>query len=104
MCAAGRLYSRDRGEYYLISCQTYTSNDSKGYTGKLRIVKNYSDDGYEVKTIYYTARCYTQFDDVTYVSITESEATSGSLTDVRRANKKPGRTDKHAHPLYWAAC
>jgi len=101
----GRLYSRDGDdEYYLLSRQSYLTEDSSGYEGQIS-VKTYSGGGYQVKIMRFTARCRAPFDNFTYVWIGEPEDDSAqTTTNIQRADNRPSKAHKTAYNLYWAAC
>ena len=44
----GRLYSLDKNEHYLLTRQSYGTEDLTGYQGQIRLVINYEGGGYEI--------------------------------------------------------
>ena len=101
----GRLYSTSGDEYYLLSRQSYTSEDSRGYQGQVRIVKKYPGGGYEIKMKDYVARCFAPFDNMTMVMMREVGQEEYSETiDIKSSEKTPSASKKDAYNLFWAAC
>jgi hypothetical protein len=99
----GRLYSTGSNDHYLISRQSYATEDSSGYEGRLRIVKKYGGGAYEEILMDYTARC-NAYDKMIYVSIRKAGIEDGESIDIKGQNKFPGQEKKAAYNLYWAAC
>ncbi len=101
----GRLYSRDKNEHYLLSRQSYVSEDSAGYQGQIRQVVNHEGGGYEVLTRGYVARCRAVDDRpsvTTYEQGREEETTSSAK--IGNPNRVPSADLKNAYNLWWAAC
>jgi hypothetical protein len=100
----GRLYSRDQDEHYLLSRQSYGTEDSTGYEGQIRIKKNYPGGGYEVQTFRYLARCGA-VDGETMIKTLALDDPDKELASVRiDPKKRPGPGLKNAYNLFWAAC
>jgi hypothetical protein len=68
----GKLYSSGADEYYLLSRQPYASEDSTGFSGQVRIKKNYPGGGYEILFRDYTARCFAPFDKLVQITVREA--------------------------------
>jgi hypothetical protein len=101
----GRLYSSGSDDYFLMSRQSYATEDSSGYEGQLRLVKKYEGGGYEEKLMDYIARCNAPFDHNTYVVVREAGSEEyGDSVNIATPEKFPGQTKKPAYNLYWAAC
>jgi hypothetical protein len=64
----GRLFSAGKNDYYLLSRQTYAMEEISGYRGKLRIVKKYSNGGYEELQKDYLVLCYTEHEPTVIIS------------------------------------
>jgi hypothetical protein len=99
----GRLFSPGSIDYYLLSIQSYMTEDSTGYLGSVRAVKKYPGGGYEIKIKDYSARCVAPFDHI--VQITWSEpGTENSVSVPINPDKRPAADTKESYNLYWAAC
>jgi hypothetical protein len=70
--ADGKLYSSGADEYYLLSRQSYATEDSTGFSGQVRIKENYPGGGYEILFRDYTARCFAPFDKLVEVIVREA--------------------------------
>jgi hypothetical protein len=101
----GRFFSSGSIDYYLLSRQSYATEDSSGYQGQVRAVKKYEAGAYEVLTKDYIAQCFAPFDKLVQVtwSTPGQENTEHSVEIVNPA-KFPGETKKESYNLYWAAC
>jgi hypothetical protein len=101
----GRLFSSGTIDYFLISRQRYVSEDSSGYEGDVRAVKNYPGGGYEIILKHYIARCVAPFDNNVQViwSNPGDESNSNSVKIVR-PDKFSGQENRESYNLYWAAC
>jgi len=105
--ADGKLYSSDPDEYYLLSRQSYGTEDSSGFSGRIRIKKNYAGGGYEILLRDYTARCFAPFDKLVEVTVREvgkDEFNNNDMVEITSPERFPGAAKKHAYNLYWAAC
>ncbi len=101
----GRLFSSGDDDYFLLSRQTYATDDSSGYQGQIRVVKKYSGGGYEIKTRDYIARCNAPFDHMVQIIWSEpGEDTNPRYVPIKNPGKFPGRAIKDSYNLYWAAC
>jgi hypothetical protein len=101
----GRLFSSGQDDYFLLSKQSYVSEDSAGYSGQVRIVKKYEGGGYEIKLKNFSARCRAPFDNI--VAIYWSEPGNEDAPDpveIKNPNRFPGAAVKDSYNLYWAAC
>jgi hypothetical protein len=105
--ADGKLYSSGNGDCYLLSRQSYGTEDSSGFSGQIRITKTYPGGGYEVQTMDYTARCNAPFDGIVEVTVREpgkAETEMGEMVEIKSPERFPGASKKDAYNLYWAAC
>jgi hypothetical protein len=103
----GRLYSSGPDDSYLLTRQSYATEDSTGYFGQIRIVKKYENGGYEEKIMDYSARCIAPFDNMVQISIRESgkdEWDGTGIDDIKNPERFPGAAKKDSSNLYWAAC
>jgi hypothetical protein len=97
----GRLYSTDR---YLLSRQSYGTEDSVGYEGQFRIIKRYEAGGYELETYDYIARCRS-VDNSSEIMTFRSGNREEPLASVKvDTGKRPGSGLTNAFNLFWAAC
>lgn len=100
----GKLYSKGHDNYYLLSRQPYLSEDSAGYNGMIRIEKNYVGGGYEVKILYYIARC-NSYDNESFVSLADSgDSDPFESTKINKRNTSPSNKLKPAYNLFWVVC
>ena len=103
----GRLFSSSGDDYFLLSRQSYATEDSRGYDGQIRQVKKYPGGGYEIKMRDFIARCVAPFDNMVYVVWYQpgarDESTSRSV-DIKTPHRFPGAATKDSYNLYWAAC
>jgi hypothetical protein len=101
----GRLFSGGSSAAYLLTRQTYATEDSSGAQGQLRIVKKYSGGGYEEFRKEYVARCRS-YDSENYVVIHEIGADTKDMDSkpVKTPDKRPAAAARMAYNLYWAAC
>lgn len=102
----GRLYSMGSDEFYLVSRQTYGTEDSVGYQGQIRIVKKYPGGGYEIKMMDYIARCRA-VDGDTMIMLKDTGKGEDEFTKNMvsvRPEQAPGAAKKDAYNLFWAAC
>jgi len=102
----GRLFSTGEIDYFLLSRQSYGTEDSIGYTGQIRIVKKYAGDGFEIQMRDYTARC-TSYDENIYVMWSEAgkgDSGEGRMVDIKTPNRLARPAVKDSYNLYWAAC
>jgi hypothetical protein len=104
--SGGKLYSSGTGDHYLLTRQSYVSEDSRGFSGQIRIKKNYPGGGYEFVSMEYIARCFAPFDNWVFVSTYETgkEDDGNNRVDIKSAERFPGAAKKDAYNLYWAAC
>jgi hypothetical protein len=103
----GRLFSAGPNDYFLLSRQSYVSEDSSGYEGQIRQVKKYPGGGYEIKLREYIARCVAPFDNMMYVVWYEAgqrEQGASHSVDIKNPGRFPGLATKDSYNLYWAAC
>lgn len=99
--ADGRLYTTDR---YLISRQSYGSDDSVGFEGQFRVVKRYEGGGYQIETFDYIARCRAVDGEsklMTFRQGNRDEQLASVPVDTQR---RPGKGLTNAYNLFWAAC
>ena len=100
----GRFFSGGSSDGYMLTRQTYATEDSSGAQGQLRIVKKYPGGGYEEFRKEYVARCRS-YDNESYVVIHEiGDAKDMDSRLVKTPEKLPGAAAKMAYNLYWAAC
>jgi hypothetical protein len=100
----GRLYSKDQDDHFLLSRQSYATEDSAGYEGQIRIKKNYPGGGYELQTFRYLARCGA-VDGDTMIKTLALDDQDRELASVRvDPKRRPGPGLKNAYNLFWAAC
>ncbi len=103
----GRLFSSGGDDYYLLSRQSYLTEDSGGYEGQIRVIVNYANGGYEQKMQDYIARCNAPFDGMVTVMIRESgekDYDYNKSVRIISPGKLPDMSKKAAYNLYWAAC
>jgi hypothetical protein len=102
----GRLFSAGKEDYYLLSRQSYVSEDSSGYEGQVRVVMHYQADAYEIRLKDYLARCrsYDGMMDVVWFKPEEREQGTGYTVAIQKPDKRPGADKKESYNLYWAAC
>jgi hypothetical protein len=102
----GRLFSSGDDDYYLLSRQSYVSEDSAGYEGQLRIRRKYANGGYEIKIMDYTARCSAPFDNMVMVTIREAGSNDydSGRVDIKVPDRHPGSGKKPSYNLFWAVC
>jgi hypothetical protein len=97
----GRAYGKDR---FLLSRQSYGSEDSVGYQGQIRIVKRYDGGGYELETFDYIARCRavdSNSELMTFRAGNRDDPLASVPIDIQ---KRPGPGLVNAFNLFWAAC
>lgn len=97
----GRLYSIDR---YLLSRQSYGTEDSTGYQGQFRIVKRYDGGGYEVETFDYIARCRAVDDNSSIMTFRPGNLDEPLASVGVNIQKRPAAALTNAFNLFWAAC
>jgi hypothetical protein len=101
----GRLFNSGTIDYFLISRQRYVSEDSSGYEGDVRAVKNYPGGAYEIIMKHYIARCVAPFDNnVQVIWSNPGDDSNFNSVNIIRPNKFPGQDNKESYNLYWAAC
>lgn len=104
----GRLFSSGSiDDFFLLSRQSYLTEDSRGYEGQIRQVKKYPGGGYEIKIRDYLARCVAPFDNMTMVTWYEpgqTDRSTGRMVEIKSPDKFPGAGTKDSYNLYWAAC
>lgn len=104
--ADGRLFSSSiSSDYFLLSRQSYITEDSSGYGGDVRIVRKYEGGGFEIILKQYTARCAAPFDNSVQIIWSDPGDEANSTTvNVANAGRSPGADQKDSYNLYWAAC
>lgn len=100
----GRLFSSGSIDYYLLSIQSYMSEDSTGYRGSVRAVKKYPGGGYEIKLKDYSARCVAPFDHMVQIVWSEPGKDDSVPVAIKNPAKPPTPDTKESYNLYWAAC
>ena len=100
----GRLFSSGGIDYYLLSVQSYMSEDSTGYLGSVRAVKKYPGGGYEIKLKDYSARCIAPFDRGVQVTWSEPGKENSVSVPIDNPDRRPAPETKESYNLYWAAC
>jgi hypothetical protein len=101
----GRLFSAGTIDYFMLSRQSYATEDSSGHQGQVRAVKKFSGGGYEIILKDYIARCNAPFDNMVEI-IWSDPGQQGSERSVaiKNPSKFPGQATKESFNLYWAAC
>jgi hypothetical protein len=97
----GRMYAPDR---YLISRQSYGSEDSTGYEGKFRVVKRYDGGGYEVETFDYIARCRSVDAENSITTFPQGDHQKILASVSIDRQKRPPASLRNAFNLFWAVC
>lgn len=97
----GRLYSTDR---YLLTRQSYGTEDSVGYEGQFRVVKRYEGGGYELETYDYLARCRAVDSNSSIVTFRPGSHEETLASVEVNLEKHPGPGLTNAFNLFWAAC
>ncbi len=101
----GRLFSAGDNDYFLLSRQSYATEDSTGYQGQIRVVKKYSGGGYEIKMRDYIARCNAPFDHMVQIVWSEpGKEGSEHTVAIKNPTNFPAEVTKDSYNLYWAAC
>jgi hypothetical protein len=99
--SSGRPFSSDR---YLLSRQSYGTENSRGYEGQFRIIKRYAGGGYQMDTFDYIARCQAvdgQSMITSFRNGNHDEPLGKARVDPRR---RPSTSLLNAYNLFWAAC
>lgn len=103
--ADGRQFSSGTIDYFLLSRESYVTEDSSGYVGDVRAVRKYEGGGYEVILKHYVARCIAPFDkSVQIVWSNPGEENDPTYVNIVNPSKSPGEAKKESYNLYWAAC
>lgn len=97
----GLLYSTDR---YLLSRQSYGTEDSTGYEGQFLIVKRHSGGGYETETFDYIARCRAVDGNSMIMTFRPGNNQEPLASVAVNPQKRPGPGLTNAFNLFWAAC
>jgi hypothetical protein len=100
----GRLFSSGNIDYYLLSIQSYMSEDSTGYLGSVRAVKKYPGGGYEIKLKDYSARCVAPFDHLVQIAWFEPGIQNSISVPIKNPDKRPKPDNIESYNLYWAVC
>jgi hypothetical protein len=101
----GRLFSAGTIDYFLLSRQSYLTEDSSGYEGQVRAVIKYYGGAFEIKLKDYTARCNAPFDNMVYIAWSDAGVQGSPHTvPVKTPSRFPGEDAKESYNLYWAAC
>ena len=93
-------------KYYLLTRQSYLTEDSGGYDGDARVAIDTKTGGIETKQFHYIARCIAPFDNRTSVTFTENHQEYQSGDPDRPVDRKNPPATGHlvSYNLYWAAC
>jgi hypothetical protein len=106
--ASGRLISTGITDLYILSKQSYASEDSGGFQGQLRIVKKYEGGGYEELIRDYFVRCVgidmPEGGREVMISEPGKDFADAQTVSITRPEKFPGAVRKGVYNLYWAAC
>jgi len=100
----GRLFSSGSIDYYLLSTQSYMSEDSTGFLGSARAVKKYPGGGYEIILKDYSARCVAPFDHLLQITWSEPGKDNSVSVPIKNPDKRPAPDTIESYNLYWAVC
>src|SRR5581483_12296623 len=105
----GRLFSRaetddGRDAYYLLERASYVGEDSRGFMGRVRIVRNYKSGGYEVLFREFTVACHQADDGPVVIWRTDETGKTDAVTslEINSPERAPTRTELAQVNLYWA--
>jgi hypothetical protein len=105
---SGRLISSvAQSDVFLLSKQSYSSEDSFGFQGQIRIVKKYEGGGYEELIRDYVAHCSAVDQpgggrEVFFSTPGDDDDTYS--VPIKQPDRRPAEVSKGAYNLYWATC
>lgn len=108
----GKLYYAFRNddttvERYLLSRQSFATEDGSGYQGDINVVYTYYDGAFEMRLISYLVHCFATdpsgIDARTYQGDALNPINSRSVV-ISKTTRMPSEAEKDEYNLYWAVC
>ena len=100
----GKLFSETADDkLYLMDKSAFSTEDTTGFEGRVRIQHNYPEGGYEIKFKAYTAVC-SGVGIEPYISLKDEHAASSDSMFTITNPGMPHPKNKSYVNLYWAAC